>query len=272
LLLAVSTASAHGSHELPTGDYSVVGLEFQVDFNHVYRNGERLHPGHLTYWVKHKSQLKGNRALAKQWQYGVELSYLEDDLVTYSRLWLCKQCYLDRCTSDAKKVNGTRHMKDYMKDKHQIDVETGLMPVTPVRPASPWEAAAKVAGSRSLIAHAPWQEEAFQSAFIDWVILKDISFRVAVSPETQGLLTWNRAPLLRVLPDCRGTLCSYVLQYLDERMSEMRILLQAARSKISISVDIWTSSNHLSFLGVVAHHADDKKKPTPERLGHNLEL
>jgi hypothetical protein len=35
----------------------------------------------------------------------------------------------------------------------------------------------------------------------------------------------------------------------------MRLLLQAARSKISISVDIWTSSNHLSFLRVVAHLA-----------------
>jgi hypothetical protein len=149
------------------GDYSVVGLEFQVDFNHVYCNRERLHPDHLTYWVKHKSQLKGNRALAKQWQYEVELSYLEDDLVTYSRLWLCKQCYLDCRTSDTKKVNGTCHVKNHVKNKHHIDVETGLMPVTPVRPALPWEAAAKVAGLRSLIAHAPWQEEAFQSVFID---------------------------------------------------------------------------------------------------------
>jgi hypothetical protein len=71
-----------------------------------------------------------------------------------------------------------------------------------------------------------------------------------------------------VLPDCYGTLCSYVLRYLDERMSELRILLLVARSKISISVDIWTSSNHLSFLGVVAHHAVDRKKPTPNGLAN----
>jgi hypothetical protein len=30
-------------------------------------------------------------------------------------------------------------------------------------------------------------------------------------------------------------------------------MLQAAQSRISMSVDLWTSSNHLSFLGVVAH-------------------
>ena len=40
-----------------------------------------------------------------------------------------------------------------------------------------------------------------------------------------------------------------------QRISEIRLLLQLARSKISISVDMWTSSNHLSFLGVVAHLA-----------------
>jgi len=39
----------------------------------------------------------------------------------------------------------------------------------------------------------------------------------------------------------------------DTRKIEVRELLAAAESKISISVDIWTSSNYLSFLGVVAH-------------------
>ena len=45
----------------------------------------------------------------------------------------------------------------------------------------------------------------------------------------------------------------YVKAKLEERKVEVGELLRAASSKISISVDIWTSSNHLSFLGVVAH-------------------
>ena len=48
----------------------------------------------------------------------------------------------------------------------------------------------------------------------------------------------------------------YVLSTLKERRIEVRELLQAARSKISISVDVWTLSNYLSFLGVVAYFAD----------------
>jgi hypothetical protein len=45
----------------------------------------------------------------------------------------------------------------------------------------------------------------------------------------------------------------YVQAKLEERKIEVGELLRAASSKISVSVDIWTSSNYLSFLGVVAH-------------------
>jgi hypothetical protein len=44
-----------------------------------------------------------------------------------------------------------------------------------------------------------------------------------------------------------------VLAALAERKDEVRELLQASKGKISISVDVWTSSNYLSFLSVVAH-------------------
>jgi len=79
-----SSTASHGYHKLPTGDYTVVGVDFEVDFEHVYRRGERLHAARLTYRVRHKSQLKGKRELASSWKYGVELSYLEDDLITSS--------------------------------------------------------------------------------------------------------------------------------------------------------------------------------------------
>jgi hypothetical protein len=44
-----------------------------------------------------------------------------------------------------------------------------------------------------------------------------------------------------------------VLTLLKKRIVEVMAMLQAAQSKISISVDVWMSSNYLSFLGVIAH-------------------
>jgi hypothetical protein len=46
---------------------------------------------------------------------------------------------------------------------------------------------------------------------------------------------------------------TYVGSKLRARKAEIAVLLQQSLGKISISVDIWMSSNHLSFLGVVAH-------------------
>jgi hypothetical protein len=104
-----------------------------------------------------------------------------------------------------------------------------------------------------MIAHSPWQEEALQSALVDWAIVKDVSFAVAVSPAMRGLLTWNRTPLLPALLNSASTFQKYVLAALVERKDEVMELLQASKGKISISVDVWMSSNYLSFLSVVAH-------------------
>ena len=130
----------------------------------------------------------------------------------------------------------------------------GLPPETPSQSqfSSPFEAA-KVAGSGTIIAHSPWQEEALQSALVDWAIVKDVSFAVVVSPATRGLLTWNQSALLPTLPNSPTTFQKYVLAALAERKVEVRDILQSARSRISISINVWTSSNYLSFLGVVAH-------------------
>jgi hypothetical protein len=43
------------------------------------------------------------------------------------------------------------------------------------------------------------------------------------------------------------------MKLLAKRKVKVKELLAVAKSKISVSVDIWTSSNYLSFLGVVAH-------------------
>jgi hypothetical protein len=150
-------------------------------------------------------------------------------------------------------VNGTAHIVEHLKKVHKIDWATGLLPMMPAKSSLLGEVAAKAAGSGLLVAHTPWQEEAFQAALLDLVIVKGVSFRVAVLPEMRALLTWNRVPLLAALPNSHNTLASYVVQSMRERKVEVAAMLQAAQSWISVSVDVWPSSNHLSFLGVVAH-------------------
>jgi len=229
---------------------------FEVDFERVYKSGVRLDPRRLSYSVKHKSQLAGKRRISTVWRYGADLQY--DDLDSKPRqVWLCKRCHDTYSKHAAQFVDGYKHIASHMAKLHRIDVNTGLLPEVVVetpRFNSPFDAA-RVAGSNKLVSHTPWQEEQLQSALVDWVILKDVSFAVATSPELRGLLTWNRSDLLRALPASRSTIAEYVRSNLERRRDEIKTLVLAAHSKINISVDVWTSSNHLSFLAVVAHFA-----------------
>jgi hypothetical protein len=84
-------------------------------------------------------------------------------------------------------------------------------------------------------------------------MLKDVSFSTAVALAFRGLLTWNRRGLLSSLPELASTMSSYVMKLLAKRKVEVKELLAVAKLKISVSVNIWTSSNYLSFLRVVAH-------------------
>lgn len=68
------------SDGLPTHDYPtptdkayVRGVTFNVNFNHVYRKGERLQPSRLGYAVKHKSKLAGGRMPSSIWLYELQL-------------------------------------------------------------------------------------------------------------------------------------------------------------------------------------------------------
>jgi hypothetical protein len=86
--------------------------------------------------------------------------------------------------------------------------------------------------------------------------MRDLSFRDVTCLLIRGLLTWNCTNLLYALPDLLGTLSDYIKKHYIKRKSEIYRLIPLAPSKIAISVNLWTSSNYLSFLGVVAHFVD----------------
>jgi hypothetical protein len=78
----------------PNGDFAVLSTHFDVYFNRVSDSKGTLVASRLLYRLRHKSKLGSTHAIASIWNYGCELEYLEDDMVTVKRLWLCKQCHL----------------------------------------------------------------------------------------------------------------------------------------------------------------------------------
>jgi hypothetical protein len=245
------------THEYPTEDKAwVPGVKFDVNFNHVYRKGQRLEASRLGYAVVYKSVAARRREPSDIWLHGLQLQYIEaDGDPSTTKLWLCKLCHQRRERSDAMGVSGTTHIRIHIQKRHNINPSTGsAIPQIPLSiPNSPFTTAAHVPGSSTITSHVPWEEESFQDALIDWTIMRDLSFSDVTCSSTRGLLTWNRSNLLNVLPDSPTTLSSYINKRVNERKLEVAKLLQSAAGKISVSLDVWTSNNHISFLGIVAH-------------------
>lgn len=241
------------SKEYPDDASVNTGAVFPIEWDNIWLGSKKLSPELLGYRVKHLSQMRGNRRPSPVWRHGAELLYTGDGQRV--KVWLCRLCHGQGLRGAAKIVDGYNHINAHLQKEHRIDIAGGggLLPDPSRPPANPWEAAATVAGSARVVNHSAWQEESLQSALVDWVILHDQSFAHASSAELRGLLTWNRLDLLNALPSSRATISSYVTQGLEQRKREIRMILRMAPSKIALSVDIWTSPNHLSFLGVVAH-------------------
>ena len=203
--------------------------------------------------MKHKSQLTGGRGISWIWKHGAELIYLDDEGIVL-KLWLCRVCHSQKLRNDAKKCNSYHHIADHLSGVHRISKE-GFMPDLPKLPSSPFEVAANVAGAERAFSHKPYAEDKLQSAWVDWVISKDVSFATATSAATRALLTWNRSELLAAFPSSSSTLSGYLQTTLEMRKVEVEALVAGARSNITVSVDIWSSGNRMSFMAVVSHFA-----------------
>jgi hypothetical protein len=107
----------------------VLGVRFEVNFNHISDSKGKLLALRVGYCVRHKSQLTGKREVASFWRYGIELKYLGDDKSeSATRLWLCKECHLARAHRDTRHINGTTFIFNHLKKVHLINPNPGLMP------------------------------------------------------------------------------------------------------------------------------------------------
>ena len=81
-------------------------------------------------------------------------------------------------------------------------------------------------------------------------------FLAALSP---GLEKW--------IPKAGNTIRDWILAEFERRQEEVKQQLFASKSRIHLSFDLWTSPNHLSFVGVVAHYMSPQYRVETVLLG-----
>jgi hypothetical protein len=93
----------------------------------------------------------------------------------------------------------------------------------------------------------------FQKAFIDWAIKQNASYRSSTSEDTRDIICFSRDWLEKSVWKSPATLSKYIEEAYRNRSHNIEDILRESKSKIHLSCDIWTSTNHMSLLGVVAH-------------------
>jgi hypothetical protein len=98
--------------------------------------------------------------------------------------------------------------------------------------------------------------EGFRKALFRWVVRRDIPFSAVEDPDFRLMF----APLDRPIPSA-DAIKREVMECYREEAARVYERLRSVGSKISLTLDCWTSPNGLAFLGVTAHYIDAQWTP-----------
>lgn len=185
--------------------------------------------------------------------YGIELEKKNDEN-NWIKHWLCKPCY-DQGKVKTMAAESTWSCSQHLKGKHGI-YPAGVLPTTAVD--SPL--------TSYLDAVHPLAAERWRCDFMNWIAYDDITFEQA-SSELLHKVILGGGPHVKPLLPCARTVRSWVMTTYHERISDVKESLAGATSKINLSFDAWSSPNHLSLLGVVAHWLDSEHTLKTALLG-----
>jgi hypothetical protein len=178
------------------------------------------------------------------------------------KYWLCKHCF-DRGDIKTLASESTTSCSQHLKNTHGIYPPGTAVPT----PLDSWVEEVH-----------PLAAERWRVDFMNWITHDNISFAQAASERLHKVILGGGPHVKHLLP-CERTVRSWVIATYQERIIDVKKSLASARSKINISFDAWSSPNHLSLLGVVAHWLNESRKlktallalrPVEGHYGHEI--
>jgi hypothetical protein len=173
--------------------------------------------------------------------HGVELE--KTGSKSWHKHWLCKHCF-DDGTMKSFAVDSTYSAGRHLKKAHSI-YPPGEQPPVELDRLEPFFEGVH-----------PLQAERWRVDFLNWIAINNITFEQAASKHLRKVILGGGPYVANLLP-CARTVRSWLLTTYEERIRDVRKSLTKARSKINLSFDTWSSPNHRSLLGIVAHWIDE---------------
>lgn len=99
--------------------------------------------------------------------------------------------------------------------------------------------------------------ERIQELLIRLIVGIHIAFIIVENPAFQTLLTMFSSTLAAWIPNDGDVLCSWIIKTYYNRKVLLTEEIRHAKSNIHLSFNLWTLSNSIAFVAVMAHFIDD---------------
>lgn len=96
--------------------------------------------------------------------------------------------------------------------------------------------------------------DVFMGLVLTWITKTDQPFSVIDDNRLEAIFRYLKHDIDL---SSRRTLMRRLDQLYDQTKSNLKVLLQSFKSKVSITCDVWTSKNQLSFFGITVHYIDE---------------
>ena len=110
---------------------------------------------------------------------------------------------------------------------------------------------------------APFNEDVFMEKLLKWIIKTDQSFSIVDNEHFKDYANYLKSDV--GIPS-RRTVMRRLEEIYNQKKQEMKERLNGLNSKFSITCDVWTSKNQLSFFGFTVHYIDDDWQMKEELL------
>ena len=163
--------------------------------------------------------------------------------------------------AEFRRSAGTRAFMKHLKLKHKINLEDRSV-ASVARDAAASQAIFARGGfllkAKNLVEHPTIDGSALRVHFLEWIIQSGLPLSTAKSPPFRAFLQYINPNANESLPRSHTTIRADLRFAVNARMPTILDSFAAARSRIHLLSDVWTSPNGYAIMGIQAQYIDSK--------------
>lgn len=155
----------------------------------------------------------------------------------------CKYC------SDAYQGPSSTALLKHLRQKHPKKCPELLPGIQSTKPPRDFFNAQKMKG--------PFNDDIFMGKLIKWIVKTDQPFSIVDNDEFEDMMEYLKKD---IGIKSRRTIMRRLEVIYKQKKEELKMELGSFKSKFSLTCDLWTSKNNLSFFGFTIHFIDNEWK------------